>query len=185
MLTFNDVNRDIKAILDGVSDNNRPVPSAVKTMRSALTLPAIGSLLSALTFGIVCANLNHRNLSVSLFIEYFFSGGAIPVYMSIVAGLFQYMLLLPYIGLYNLIPQDIRKKNPLIIHFKSALFKGSVLYICALVVTCLMSFYDPIYLLSTPILMIVAVFVTSITVNLKVTKYGVAPLLKKIKNNLS
>ncbi|MGA4538195.1 hypothetical protein ACK6V0_23650 [Citrobacter braakii] len=185
MLTFNDVNRDIKAILDGVSDNNRPVPSAVKTMITALTLPAIGSILSALTFGMVCANLNHRNLSATLFVEYFFSGGSIPVYMSIVVSLAQYMMLLPYIGLYNLIPQDIRRTTPLIIHFKSALYKGAVFYICALVMTCLMPLYDPIYLFATPILMLVAIFVTSITVNFKVTKYGVGPLLNKINKNLS
>lgn len=180
MLTFNDVNRDVKAILDGVSDNDRPVPSAVKIMITALTLPAIGSLLSALTFGMVCANFNHRNLSASLFVEYFFSGGAIPVYLTIVVSLAQYMMLLPYIGLYNLIPQDIRRTTPLIIHFKSALYKWVVIYICALVMTCLMSLYDPIYLLSTPILMFVAIFVTSITVNFKVTKYGIGPLLKKL-----
>lgn len=184
MLTFNDVNRDIKAILDGVSDSNQPVPSTAKAVKFALVLPSVGILLSALTFGIVCANLNHKNLSVSLFADYFFSGEAIPIYMSIVVGLVQSMMLLPYIGLYNLIPQSLREKTPLIIHFKSALFKGTVIYICTLLMTCLMSFYNPIYLFTTPIMMFVAIFVTSITVNIQVTKYGVGPLLKKLNGNI-
>lgn len=185
MLTFNDVNRDLKIILDGISDTSREVPSTMKAMRGALILPLLGILFSTVTFGFVCAQINHRDVSVNLFIDYIFSGGAIPVYMSVVVGFAQWMMLLPYITLYYSIPHSIRAENPLVSHVKRAFLKGGILYGAVLLLTCLMSFHNEIYLFSTPIVMFVAIFVATITINLQVTKYGVGSLIGKLKKVLS
>ncbi|EIH2744655.1 hypothetical protein LO291_004098 [Salmonella enterica] len=184
MLTFNDVNRDFKAIFDGVSDANRVVPSTAKAVMVALILPMIGITLSTLTFGVLCAGSNHRNISISLLVDYILSGDAIPVYMSMVIGFLQVIILLPYIVLYHSIPQSIREKTPLITYFKKALFKGVVLYICTLLMTCLMSYHNPIYLFSTPVVMCIAIFATSMTFNLQMAKYGVGPLIHKLNKTI-
>lgn len=184
MLTFNDVNRDFKAILDGVSDTNRPVPSIAKALRVSLTLPLIGIILSTITFGVVCAISNHRDFSIGLLIGYILSGEAIPVYMAMVVGAFQGIILLPYVSLFHSIPQNLRENTPLIAHMKRAIFKGIGLYVSVLFITCFMSFYNAMYLFATPVVMVIAIFVTSFTVNLQVSKFGVGALINKLKKNL-
>ena len=180
MLTFNDVNRDVKAILDGVSDTNRPVPSTMRAAKIAFVVPLLGIMLSTLTFGVAGAHSNHVDFSVNLLIGYLLSGDAIPVYMSVFVGLIQGLMLLPYVTLYHSIPQDVRDNTPLIAIFKKALFKGFVFYALALTLTCVMSFKNEIYLFSTPIVMVIAIFATSITINLQVTKYGVGAFINKL-----
>lgn len=184
MLTFNDVDRDFKAILDGVADKNRPVPSTFQALRASLTLPLFGIVFSAITFGIVCAISNKQELSIALVISYLISGGAIPVYMAMVVGLIQGMMLLPYVGLYHSIPKNVRDSTPLIAHMKRAILKGIVFYIATLLLTCLMSFYDAMYLFATPAVMIIAIFATSIIVNLQVSKFGVGALINKLRKNV-
>lgn len=184
MLTFNDINRDFKAILDGVSDTNRPVPSIAKALRVSLTLPLIGIILSTITFGAVCAISNHRDFSIGLLIGYILSGEAIPVYMAMVVGAFQGIILLPYVSLFHSIPQNLRENTPLIAHMKRAIFKGIGLYVSVLFITCFMSFYNAMYLFATPVVMVIAIFVTSFTVNLQGSKFGVGAFINKLKKNL-
>ncbi|QLY00908.1 MULTISPECIES: hypothetical protein [Enterobacter] len=184
MLTFNDVNRDFKAILEGISDTNRPVPSTSNALKVAFILPLIGVVLSAITFGVVCAISNHREFSIGLLSSYILSGNAIPVYMAIVVGFIQGLMLLPYVSLFHSIPQNVRESTPLIAHMKRAIFKGTVFYIATLLFTCLMSYYDAMYLFSTPIVMIMSIIAASITVNLQVSKFGVGALIDKLMKNL-
>lgn len=184
MLTFNDVNRDFKAILDGVSDTNRPVPSTLKAFKVALTLPILGVVLSTATFGVVCAISNNRDFSLGLLSSYILSGDALPVYMAMVIGFIQWVMLLPYISLFHSIPQNVRDNTPLIAHVKRSVLKGALLYIAVLLLTCFMSFYNAMYLFSTPVVMAIAICATSIVVNLQVSKYGVGALIDKLKKNL-
>jgi len=185
MLTFNDVNRDFKAILDGVADTNRPVPSTLNALKVSSVMPLIGIALSTLTFGIICSHSNNRDFSVNLLVEYLLSGGAIPVYISMFVGLVQGLLLLPYISLYHSIPQNIRDNSLLLSSFRKALFKGATFYVVALLASCAMSFKNEIFLVSTPIVMMLSIIVTSIVINLQVTKYGVGALIDKLKKILN
>lgn len=181
MLTVNDLNRDFKAIIEGVTDVNRPIPTMMKAVKAASILPLIVIMLSTLSFGIVCAHSNHLDFSVSLLTGYIFSGDAIPVYMSIVVGFAQAIILLPYMSLYYSIPKKVRDSTNLISSFKRAVFKWVMFYLAAIALTCILSFKNEIYLFSTPVVMFIAVFVSSITINLQVTKYGVGALLEKLK----
>jgi len=185
MLTFNDVNRDFKTIIDGVSDANRPVPSTLEALKVSSVMPLIGIIFSATGFWAVSAQMNHQSMTLSLLLDGFLSGDAIPVYMSLVVGFMQMIMVLPYIILYHSIPIGIRKNTALIASLKKAVNKGAFIYVVLLLTSCLISFNNSMFLFSTPIIMFVAVLITSLIVNLQITKYGVGALIEKLKNILN
>lgn len=184
MLTFNDVNRDIKAIIDGVSDSNRVIPSTLAALRTSFLIPLVGISLSTVTFLVVCAQINNQDISLTLLKEYVLSGDALPIYMSWVIGLAQSLMLLPYINIYNVIPSELRKKTVLINAIKKGMVKGGLLYLSLLLISCLLSFENELFLFSTPIIMFLSIFITSLIVNVQVAKYSVGPLLGKLKSIL-
>ncbi|HCM9111357.1 MULTISPECIES: hypothetical protein [Enterobacteriaceae] len=185
MLTFNDVNRDFKAILDGVADANRPVPSTLDALKVASVIPLIGVIFSTITFWAVCANLSKQGMSVNLLVDGIISGDAIPIYMSVVIGLAQMIIVLPYVSLYHSIPVEVRNSTALIATFKKGLAKGVFIYVILLLALSLACFKNEIFLFSIPIIMFLATFVASLIVNLQVTKYGVGALIDKLKKILN
>ena len=138
-------------------------------------------MLSTATFWGVCAQLNSQGMTFGLLLTGILSGDAIPVYMSAVVGVIQMLMLLPYANIYNSIPVDVRNNTALIAAFKKACGKGSLVYIALLLISCFASFYNELYLFSTPIIMFSAIIVTSIIVNLQVTKYGIGTLIRKMQ----
>ncbi|MCK6879772.1 hypothetical protein L8S23_21610 [Enterobacter bugandensis] len=180
MLTFNDVNRDIKAMLEGISETNRPVPSVINVIKFSLILPLTGITLSAMTFWIVCAMSNHRDCSIGLFIDNFISGKATSVYLAIFVGFFQVVMLAPYIRLFHSLPQGLRENTPLIVHLRNVALRGVVLYVALLLFTCFMAFHYPVFLFATPVVMCLAIFATCISVDILVARFGVGAVITKL-----
>jgi len=184
MLTYNDVNRDIKVIVERVSDTNRPIPSMMRSFKIASVLPLIGLFLSTLTFLVVCSSMNNQNVSLHLLYTYIVSGGALPVYISFILSLAQFLMLVPYVSLYNSIPSDIKSSVPLLLAFKKGVMKSSFIYVATLLISCIAAFMDELFLFVTPALMFVAIFVASISVNLRIANYGIGALISKLRNSL-
>ena len=185
MLTVSDVIRDIKAMLDEMSDTNWSVAKTIKSIKICLMLSLPGVILTTLTFWVACAISEHRECNVALLIDYFITGEATPVYMAIFAGCFQVIMLWPYVKLFLLLPYNLKKKSPLISHMKRVVLKGTVLYIAALLFTCFMAFFNPVYLFVTPVIMCLATFTASLAIDIKVTRFGIGALItelmKKVK----
>ncbi|EIV2910324.1 hypothetical protein L7Q45_004703 [Citrobacter braakii] len=181
MLTFNDVNRDVKFIISEMGNPNRPIPSTWKAVKVSAIIPVIGVFLSSVSFWLVCSIANHQDLSLSQFWTYLSSGDAIPVYMSIAIGVAQALLLLPFVSFYQSIPYDVRIATPLLLTFKKKAIIGTLYYLSILLASCVLSFKNESFLFSTPILMFIAIFFVNITINIQITKYGLGEIINRMK----
>jgi len=182
VITQNDVGNDIKMITDSLSDKNRPLVAPVAALKISMLWPGLCLLayLSAfawIIFTSVPVYSNHGD-PVSIFWDYSFGFASIGVTiafgLAIGAGMYGPALF------YLTIPESIRNESLIISRMKNLAKKLGAFYIfCNFMLAVAACFYREL-IAASPLLLMFSFIIMQGILSAEMTRYGVAPLMKKM-----
>lgn len=182
VITQNDVGNDIKMITDSLSDKNRPLVAPLAALKIAMFWPGLCLLayLSAfawIIFTSVPVYTNHGD-PVSIFSDYSFGFASIGVTvafgLAIGAGMYGPALF------YLTIPEAVRGQSLIIRNMKKLVKKvGAFFIICNLALAVAACFYREL-MAASPLLLMFSFIIMQGILSAEMTRYGIAPLMKKM-----
>jgi len=182
VITQNDVGNDIKMITNSLSDKNRPLVAPVAALKIAMLWPGLCLLgyLAALMWIIITSTPGYdaygdpvtivRDFSIG----FVFTGLTVLFGLGIGAGMYGPALL------YLTIPESIRNESLIISRMKGLAKKlGTFFIFCNFMLAVAACFYREL-MVASPFLLMFSFIIMQGILSAEMTRYGVAPLMKKM-----
>lgn len=182
VITQNDVGNDIKMITDSLSDKNRPLVAPVAALKIAMLWPGMCLLgyLAALIWIISTYEPRYDAYgdTVTIFREFglgfAFSGGALVLALILGAGLYAPALF------YLSIPQRVRHSSLIINRLKKTAYRVGGFFIALNLLLAMAACFYRELMVASPFLLMFSFIIMQGILSAEMTRYGVAPLMKKM-----
>ncbi len=183
--TYRDINNDVRFIVSSLDNEDRVPPTTAHCFALCSKAPMLCVLISAIFFVEICALSNSRPLlSVSNLYFLFKDFSAIPVYGAVVIGFFQVIMFAPQVAMYLSLPIHVRERSLVMRALRKVAMKCLLTMTALVLLANISAIFYPIMLFSTPIIMVLSIFVFNYIIGFEISKYGLAPAIQKISNIL-
>ncbi|HAU5565808.1 TPA: hypothetical protein JD264_18625 [Serratia fonticola] len=177
-----DISADLSMILDGFSQDERIVPSALDIFKLSALMPIVSLLLSFISLSLVYFSGYKPALNLNGFMEYFLSDGWVFLAPTIVVGMVFMLMAYNNMTLYLTIPEETRARSLVIEHLKKLAYRIVIFFATLMLISTFLSCYSTWFAFGVPALEFALLFAVNMVVGVEINRLGAGLVIEKISN---